>query len=436
MNKKIVLIGAGSAQFGQETVADILLSKVLKGSEICLHDINPRALKTTQIVTSRAVKENNLPFTITATTNRKQALKGADFCVISIEVGYRFGLWEQDWSIPLKYGSRQVFGENGGPGGMFHALRIIPPILAICADAAKICPDAFIFNYSNPMSRICLAVKRKFPQLKFYGLCHEIGSMPHHLPKLLKTPFSNLAIKAGGLNHFTWLLEVKYKKTGKDAYPEVRRKWLNYIKGRPERTMVNAIFQKFGYLPVTTDSHFGEYIHWAKDVADHKGIKNFYRFYKKYCFKRINRLQDILSGKNKDEWWTKFSGERLIPMFEEIITDAHKEELAVNLPNSEPHAPNLLIDNLPKDCVVEVPAMVDKKGVHGVKLGMLSKGIAGLLNHEAAVQDVLVEAAIQGSRDLALQALLVDTNMTSFRKAEQLLDKMIKTQKKYLGYIK
>ena len=430
MKKKIVLIGAGSAQFGLETVADILLSKTLKGSEICLHDINPKALKTTQMVASRAVKENNLPFTITATTNRKQALKGADFIVISIEVGYRFGLWEQDLAIPLKYGSTQVFGENGGPGGMFHALRIIPPVLAICEDASKICPNAFIFNFSNPMSRICLAVARKFPRLKFYGLCHEIGSMPHHLPKLLKTPFSNIAIKAGGLNHFTWLLEAKYRDTGKDAYPEIRRKWLKYIKGRHERTMVNAIFQKFGYLPITTDSHFGEYIHWAKDVADNKGIKDFYRFYKKYCFKRIARIQKILDGRDKEQWWNKFSGERMIPMFESIVTDAHKKELAVNLPNDG------LIDNLPKDCVVEVPAIVDRKGVHGVKLGALPKGIAGLLNHEAAVQDVLVDAAIRGSRALALQALLVDTNTASFKKAEQLLDKMITTQKKYLGYLK
>ncbi|MEW6026943.1 MAG: alpha-glucosidase [Planctomycetota bacterium] len=430
MKKKIVLIGAGSAQFGLETTADIMHSKILTGSEICLHDINPRALKIMERLTSRAVRENNLPFTITATTNRKQALKGADFIIISIEVGYRFGLWEQDLAIPLKYGSTQVFGENGGPGGMFHALRIIPPVLAICADAARICPGAFIFNFSNPMSRICLAVARKFPRLKFTGLCHEIGSMPHHLPKLLKTPFSNLKIKAGGLNHFTWLLEAKYRDTGKDAYPEIRRKWINYIKGRPERTMVNALLEKFGYLPITTDSHFGEYIHWARDIADMKGIRAFYRFYKKYCFKRIARLQKILDGRDKEQWWNKFSGERMIPMFEEIITDAKAEELAVNLPNEG------LIDNLPANCVVEVPAIVDGKGVHGIKLGTLPKGIAGLLSHEAAVQDVLVEAAIKGSRDLALQALLVDTNTASFRKAEQLLDKMIKTQKKYLGYLK
>jgi len=430
MNKKIVLIGAGSAQFGLWTTADIMCSKILQGSEICLHDINPTALKKMETVNSRAVKEHNLPFTITATTDRKKALKGADFVIISIEVGYRFGLWEQDWAIPLKYGSTQVFGENGGPGGVFHALRIIPPILAICEDVAKICPDAFIFNYSNPMSRICLAATRKFPQLKFAGLCHEISSMPEHLPKLLNTPFSNIAIKAGGLNHFTWLLEAKYKDSGKDAYPEIRKRWLKYIKGMPERTMVNALFEKFGYLPITTDSHFGEYIHWAKDIADNKGIKDFYRRYKKYCFAHLRQVDDILKGSYKEEWWKKFSGERMIPMFEEIITDAKAEELAVNLPN---HG---LISNLPEDCVVEVPAIVDKKGVHGIKLGALPKGIAGLLNHEAAVQDVLVDAAINGSRELALQTLLVDGNTASFRKAEQLLDKMIKMQKPYLNYLK
>jgi len=444
MSKKIVLIGAGSAQFGLETIADILLSKVLEGSTICLHDINPKALGLVERVARQAVKENRLPFNLTATTNRKTALKAADFCIISIEVGNRFKLWEQDWKIPLRYGSRQVFGENGGPGGLFHSLRIIPPILAICRDMERICPEAYLFNYSNPMARICLAIKRQSPRLKAIGICHEIGSMPYHLPRILKMPFSNLEIKAGGLNHFSVLLEVRYKDTGKDAYPEVRRKAVRYFQSRKtgrggrERALFMEIFKKFGYLPITTDSHFGEYIHWAWDIADHKGIKYFYRRYKRGCFAQGPRLQKIAEGRPRgdpvgrlqEEWWRQFSGERVIPMIEGILTDSGQPELAANLPN------NGLIDNLPSDSVVEVPARVDKKGVHGVKLGALPKGIAALLAKEVATQDLVVEAAITGSRQIALQALLVDQNMGSFRNAQKLLDKMIKLQKPYLSYLK
>ena len=148
-SKRIVLIGAGSAQFGFGTLSDIFVSEVLKGSEIVLHDINPKALARVKKAADRYVADHELPFTVSATTERKEALTGADFCVISIEVGDRFTLWEQDWMIPLQYGIRQVYGENGGPGGLFHSLRIIPPILEICGDIMDLCPEAYVFNFST-----------------------------------------------------------------------------------------------------------------------------------------------------------------------------------------------------------------------------------------------------------------------------------------------
>src|SRR5512141_382086 len=173
MGKRIVLIGAGSAQFGYGTIGDILQSKVLEESHIVLHDINPTALATVEQNGRKFIEAHNLPFKISATTERAEALQGADFLINSIEVGNRFELWEQDWRIPQQYGIRQVYGENGGPGGLFHALRIIPPILEICADAMRICPQATVFKFSNAMSRICTTVRRAFPDLQFIGFCHE-----------------------------------------------------------------------------------------------------------------------------------------------------------------------------------------------------------------------------------------------------------------------
>ena len=141
MSPKVVLIGAGSANFGLGTLGDLLHSKIFEGSTICLHDINPIALQRVKDLGSQYVQAKSLPFELTATTDRKQALVGSTFCIISIEVGNRFEMWDQDWKIPLQYGIRQVYGENGGPGGLFHSLRIIPPILEICADIMDICPD-------------------------------------------------------------------------------------------------------------------------------------------------------------------------------------------------------------------------------------------------------------------------------------------------------
>ena len=135
---KIVLIGAGSANFGLGTIGDIFKSKVLEGSTITLHDINAKALEKTKNIANQFKDKLKVSYNIEATTNRKQALKGATYCIISIEIGNRFDLWDQDWKIPLQYGFKQIYGENGGPGGLFHSLRIAPVILNICEDLSLI----------------------------------------------------------------------------------------------------------------------------------------------------------------------------------------------------------------------------------------------------------------------------------------------------------
>ena len=228
--KKVVLIGAGSAVFGLGTINDIFQSDTLAGSTIILHDINEHALKNIADAAEKFRSDNNLNFMITPVLNRQEALKDADFCVISIEVGHRFDLWDMDWKIPLQFGFKQIYGENGGPGGLFHSLRIVPPILSICQDIEKYCPNAFVFNYSNPMQRICHAVTTKFPNLNFVGLCHEIHSMEVQLPLLLDTERSNITFKAGGLNHLSVLVEAKYLDTGKDAYPIIHEKFDSFTK--------------------------------------------------------------------------------------------------------------------------------------------------------------------------------------------------------------
>ena len=294
------------------------------------------------------------------------------------------------------------------------------------------------------MSRICLAVNRKYPDLKFTGLCHEIAHLPETLEAVLGMPFSEMETKSGGLNHFTILLEVREKSSGKDLYPELREKILPYLETLPELTdtlredrngaskaefkgrrwsdrwLIKAVFEKFGYLPVTVDSHFGEYIQWAQEMVDHWSIVDFYEWYKDWCYTH----EPVISPEGTG------GSERVIPIIEGIITDSHHEELAVNLLNKG------LIENLSSDVVVEAPAIIDKDGVHGIKLGKTPKGITGLWHNQVPAHDLTVEAAITGSRELALQALLVDPMVDSLKGAEGMLDAILKLQKDYLGYIK
>ncbi len=461
MQKRIVLIGAGSAQFGYGTMGDIFQSKALEGSHVVLHDINPDTLAVVERAGRDFIEEHDLPFTLSATTVRAEALQGADFCISSIEVGDRFELWEQDWRVPQQYGIRQVYGENGGPGGLFHSLRIIPPILEICGDVMKICPDAQVFNFSNPMSRICTTVKRKYPDLNFVGLCHEIGSLHRHLPRILGVPYERLKVRAGGLNHFSVLLECVYKDTGQDAYPEILAKAPAYFEHLPamrqiveiwrkaqaqreregeqairdetaiqreiealettrpwaERGLFKVILEKFGLLPITTDSHLGEYIQWAYDAVDHGGIIDFYRFYKGWLSQ---------AGPPKIELRLT---ERVVPIIEGILADSGYEEEAVNIPN------NGLIADLPDWIAVETPAIIDKDGVHGVSLPNYPRGMLGLLHNQVAVHDLTAEAAITGSKAAVLQALLVDPIVDQCAASEEMLDTMLELQKDYLGYI-
>ncbi|MBO9400087.1 hypothetical protein [Shimia sp. R9_3] len=449
---KIVLVGAGSLQFGTGMLGDIFQSPHLEQAEIVLHDINLDAAQRTLKVAEDYVAANNLKHALTATTDLTAALKGARFVVISIEVGDRFALWDMDWKIPQQYGIQQVYGENGGPGGLFHSLRIIPPILDICQQVMDICPDATVFNYSNPMSRICTTVHRKFPELTFVGMCHEIASLERHLAPLLGVERADISYRAGGLNHFSVMTDCTYVKDGSDAYEDVRAKAEGYFGEMPgyseilqasrktgtsietegwmdidlsmidtvrpwsDRWLFAEILEKFGALPITYDSHFGEYIQWAHDCSDHQGILDFYTYYRNFLGKTDPVIEPVLK-------------ERVVPIMEALLGAPAYEEAAVNIPNKG------YIANLPEWICVEVPAMIDPNGLHGISVD-IPAGVRGLLTNQIGIHDMTAEAILQGSRDLVVQALLVDPVVTKSKGLGALVDHMIAEQSPWLDYLK
>ena len=440
MDKKVVLVGAGSASFGPSTISDLFLSETLTGSTIVLHDIDKDKL---EMMYELSLKENeirNNKFSIQRTTKRKDAFKGADFIISSIEVGDRFPLWRQDRKIPRKYGSTQILGECGGPGGTFHAFRIIPPIVEIVQDAEKICPNAFFINFSNPMSRVCLAIKRSTPRLKFIGLCHQIGFFNYHFPKMLDMSFKDLKMTVVGLNHFGFLLGLEDWKTEQDLMPQFHSKAMKYFLQHEDRFMFSTltfeVYKKFGYFPHSGDNHLGEYIQFGEeftkeqdmldwiDRAEEFGKAIYYRFSKGY--KRLNKGRYSKKG----ILLKVPSGERAVPIIEEILTDKKKYESSVNIPNDG------LINNLPQDLVIEGPAIVDKEGVHGIKIGNIPKNIAALLRIEATVQDLCIEAVLNRSKDLAIASLAIDPNVGSFEKADRIFNEMYSLQKEFLPRFK
>ncbi|MCI1208149.1 MAG: alpha-glucosidase [Treponema sp.] len=451
---KIVLIGAGSAQFGRVSLGDIFQSKILEGSEIVLVDINAPALEEVRKLAESFLARTHRPFTVTATTDRRTALRNADAVVISIEVGKRFPLWDLDWSLPQQYGIKQVYGENGGAGGTFHALRITPVIVEICDDVAELCPEALVINYSNPMTAVTTTVLRKYPDMKFIGLCHEIASLKRYLPEILSTPFENLSLRAAGLNHFSVLLEAAYKDSHKDAYPDILAKAPAFFEKEPgfsdllayarkngkvfqtegssrravlegqrsakswaDRRLFKVFLDQYHLLPITTDSHLGEYVQWAWNVADLKGIKDFYTFYQLSLAPEKKEIDSVVH-------------ERLVYILEGFAQNSGYEEPAVNILNRG------LIPDLPSWIAVEIPARIGRNGAHGIAFPDYPKGFGALLRNYCGAYDLIAEAVLKRRKDFVIQSLLANPVIDVCKDIPELVDMMIDRQRPWLDYLK
>src|SRR5512142_592506 len=324
---KIVLMGAGSAQFGENTLSALMRSKKLCGSSIALVDRNAASLDIVQRLADRLNREWDAQMSITAHTHHREALDDAAFVVSAIEVGTREGLWHKDHEIPLKYGVRSPYSENGGPGGFAHAARNIGPVMEIAHDMEKQCPEAWFVNFTNPMIRICDAVNRH-SKIKAVGLCHQIYAgyvmVGVALAKDLDIDVSAeltglhaavdqwaaqdyvkrrivplVDIRAAGLNHFSWILSIRDRKTGEDLYPLFRKRFFELDPAFEPLT--RDVFAAFGTFPVPGDTHLCEYLPWVSDPQTKPWEKYNIRTYdwdlmatvREY---RLDRLNDMGAG--------------------------------------------------------------------------------------------------------------------------------------------
>lgn len=426
---KLVLIGAGSYAFGYATFRDLFAARAtLAGSTVVLVDINPQALNLMLRFALRLNEAAGCPFIFEATTDRRAALPGADFVIISIAVK-RNELWRLDFQIPLKHGVKHVLGENGGPGGLFHAMRNIPIILDIARDIEELAPAAFVINFTNPEGRICQALHR-YTNLKFVGLCHGIEMMRRVAGRLLDLPPQQIDPTAGGLNHFSWVLSLRHAETGADLYPAFRqavRKRSDAVAAESGHTLSLSryLMETFGYWPLPSDDHVGEYLPYAWEFCGLEG----------YPFDRVDR--ESAEFRQQVERWaqgvepvtpllTDESLERAIPIITAMLTNAHQYELSVNMPNRG------YIANLPDDAIVEAPAMVDATGIHPIPIGALPEPIAAMCRTQITIIDRVVEAGVHGDRAAALHALLLDPHISSARQAQAILDELLAAQRAYL----
>lgn len=418
---KIVIIGAGSAIFGLSMIKDAFSTKALWGSELVLVDIDRPALEKMMAAANRINEQLNAGYTISHTTERTEALPDADYVIVSIAVE-RVPLWKQDFEIPQKHGIPHVLGENAGPGAVFHTMRNIPIILDICRDIERVCPEALLINFTNPESRLCMAI-HKYTNVTAVGLCHQINAGIDIVATILGKAPSDIDVKAWGLNHLTWMFDIRDKETGADLYPLLCEKEKAYPSDYEK--LSRFIFHRFGLFPTSGDDHLGEFFPYAHEMMPTTGYD--FQAYER----RRKRIADMVNGivdgtVPVDDTVIAPSGERAFDIIKGLCTNSNELIASANLPNRG------YITNLPTDAIVEVPIIVSGGRVSGLALGELPRGIAAICSQQIHVQHLAVEAGIHGDEWLALQALLTDPCVPSARAAQHIFDELLAVNKPYL----
>jgi alpha-galactosidase len=446
----ITVIGAGSASFGENTLSAILRSKKLKGSILRLVDRNTQSLDIVFRLANRLNKEWDSQFAISAHANHKDALDGANFVVSAIEVGPREAMWKSDYEITLKYGVRQPYAENGGPGGFIHAARNVNPLMKIIRDMEQACPDAWFINFTNPMVRICDAVNR-YSKIKAVGLCHQIyigycfvgmilgkdlgieipegitgmhaDVMEHPMrEQVVHQTLPLVDLRAAGTNHFSWILSIHDKRTGADLYPLFKERFAAFDpKFEP---LTRDVYNAFGLFPVPGDTHLCEYLPWVSDKYNIRlydwdlmaGLRDF----------SLDRLNDMANGNMTIEGLLDTDSEGALEMIENMAFAGSHYHLAANLPNVGQVA------NLPHGAAVETPVHVDGAGIHPVHVGALPEPVAQLCRREIATAQLGIDAAMEGSYEKALQCLLLDPIIRDIDSAKLILDDYLKTYREHL----
>ncbi len=428
---KVVVIGAGSGSFGKGQIVDILNCGELHGRGITLTlvDVNADSAKKMAEFAELVKKLAGSDATIQHTTDRCEALPGADYVICAV-ARRRMELWEQDFRIPLSYGFRHCLGENGGPGALFHALRSLELVVPICRDVERLCPEALLMNFTNPVARVLHAALH-LTGVRAVGLCHGVASAIQAIEKYTGRPISDFDFASAGINHFYCLVRVEDKKTGADLLPQL-------IEQAAADDEAPPLFRRFaeilGVFTFPSDDHIGEYVSFG---AEYGGVKwPFGRERQRVHLAEAEdtepQIEDYLSGRRQpDEFFTTPSGELAAPIMCDIELDRRQRREAVNVLNSEGY-----IENLPRSAVVEVPAVVDAAGVHPEHVGALPEPFAAIMRPQITIIELLTEAYRSRSKKLLLQALLLDPNVNSIENARKMLDEMLELQSEFLPEFK
>jgi len=405
---RISFIGAGSVVFARNLLTDVLTFPELQDSTISLMDVDEDRLATVTEVIERTVDEHDLDATVESTTDRRESLADADYVINAIHVGGREP-FENEIEIPREHGVRQAVGDTLGPGGVFRALRTIPTMLDVARDMEAVCPDALLLNYTNPMAMLCWAVDEA-TDVDVIGLCHSVPHTVHAIADYADVPAEEVEYWVAGINHMAWFLDVEHD--GEDLYPALHEA-ASDPEIYPKDNVRFEVLEHFDHFVTESSNHMSEYVPYLRD--DPAVIEDY--------------VVDVDSDWYFTDWmetgayfehWTDYKAEAAERTADDYDTDLERSEeygsrVIYSMETGERRRMNLnvrndvgAIANLPSNACVEVPCLVDDRGVHPCGVGDLPPQLAALDRTNVNVQELAVRGALDDDPTAVRQALKLD----------------------------
>lgn len=395
---KISLIGAGSVVFARRLLQDIVCVPELSDSTVSLMDTDSERLGLMSKFANKLVRDTGTNINVETTTERREALHGSDYVLTTIRVGDSY---ERDIGIPLKYGVDQSVGDTIGPGGVFKALRTAPVLIDICEDIADVAPDANLLNYTNPMAIACWAIAEA-TDVPTIGLCHSVQHTTADLANYVGVSKERVKGWVAGINHLAWFL--RFEVDGQDAYPKLIEAMQN-----PEifsqDTVRFEVMKQFGYFVTESTRHMSEYTPYFR--TNEQTIEDFNLNQIRQDLKRRTvRVDDhygqLLEDANTDRRLTAERSDEYACQIIEAMESDRPIVINGNVPNEG------LIDNLLNLSSVEVPILIDQLGFHPMAVGELPGQLAALSRSNQAVQQMAVNAILDGEKEAAFHAIALD----------------------------
>lgn len=400
---RICFVGAGSVVFTTQLLRDLLSYDDLGELHIALHDIDADRLETARLTAEQVARRLGRPVGLSAHTDRRAALEGVDVAITMIQVG-GLAATKIDFEVPARFGLRQTIGDTLGVGGVFRALRTFPVLRDIAADMAAVCPDAWLLNYTNPMAMNVWWLAEVAPALRSVGLCHSVYWTVDGLCDIIGVPVAEVDYRAAGVNHQAWLLQ--WQRNGEDLYPMLRERIAADEQLR-RRVRVD-LFQRLGYYPTETSEHSSEYVPWYlhhdEEIARLRIPVGDYVQISEDNVRQYEAARATLAAGGELDLGDPEEVAEYAPQVIHSLVTGTQRTIHANVANRG------LIDNLPVGAGVEVPATVDRLGVHPQAMGSLPPQCAALNRSFLNVAELTVRAALAEDRTMVRQAVMLDPN--------------------------